>query len=64
MPKADRGNSGDESAPPHRAISMRRKQNDHRQKLEKTIDDLRRSAMELSIREIMGNFVLSIKNML
>ena len=62
MPKANRGNSSDESAPPHhlRAINEEEAER-HRQKLEEMIDDLRRSTMELSIREIMGDFVLSIK---
>ena len=54
------GDSGNESAPPPRAINEEEAEM-HRQKLEKMIDDLRRSALEPSIREIMGDFVISIK---
>ena len=60
MPKANRGDSGDKSASPHGAINGEEAEW-HRQKLEKVIDDLKRRAKEPSIKEIMGDFVLSIK---
>ena len=60
MPKAHRDDDSNDQVLPHGTINEEEAER-HRLRLEKVIDDLRRSAMEPSIREIMGNFMMSIK---
>ena len=60
MPKAHRDDDSDNQVPPHSTINEEEAEQ-HRLRLEKMIEDLRRSTMEPSIREIMGNFVMSIE---
>ena len=45
---------------PHRAINEEEAES-HRQKLQKTITDLKANATETEIREIMGDFILATK---
>ena len=60
MPKAQRKSRvEEEDVPLHGAINEEEATR-HWHKLEQTINDLKRSALE--IREIMGDFILSIKN--
>ena len=44
--------------PPHGAINEEEVER-YRERLEKMMDDLRKSAMEQNIREIMGDFVVA-----
>ena len=62
MPKAPNkfGVGEDDDTPLHRAINEAEAER-HQQKLHQTIIDLKTSAMEPDIREIMGNFILSTK---
>ena len=63
MPKAQRKSKveEEEDVPLHSTINEEEAIR-HQHKLEQTINDLKRSALEPEIREIMGDFILSIKN--
>ena len=60
MPKANRDDDSDNQVPPHGTINEEEAEQ-HRLRLEKMMDDLRRSTMEENIREIMGDFVVAVK---
>ena len=60
MPKAQRKSRVEEEVPLHSTINEAEAER-HRQKLHQTIIDLKMSATEPNIREIMGNFILSTK---
>ena len=62
MPKVHNKTGMDKEvvAPPGGAINEEEAEH-HRQKLQKTINDLKTNATEPEIREIMGDFILATK---
>ena len=63
MPKANREEDSDDEAPPHSTINEEEAEQ-YRLRLDKTIDDLRKSTMEQNIREIMGDLCSGNQDML